>query len=146
MIITTRWPPTAPWLFLLIHSTVSEARLECFPLILVAVMGLLCVSYIEFLYPSSRAQPSQKPSQNFTPFVPILHVVHLVNDLSYTPGNLSLVKNLIPPYHEREPDSWLLFSGEKSPRTAKSPRTVVPITFLSAKIEAEQRGDFINKA
>ena len=45
------------------------------------------------LYPPSRAQPSQ----NFIPSVPILLVVHLVKDLSYTPRNLSLVKNLIPP-------------------------------------------------
>jgi hypothetical protein len=43
-------------------------------------------------YPPSTAQPSQ----NFTPFVPMLLLVHLVKDLSYTPRNLSLVKNLIP--------------------------------------------------
>jgi hypothetical protein len=45
------------------------------------------------LIPPSTAQPSQ----NFIPFVPILLVVHLVKGLSYTPRNLSLVKNLIPP-------------------------------------------------
>lgn len=45
------------------------------------------------LYPPSTAQSSQ----NFIPIVPILLVVHLVKGLSYTPRNLSLVKNLIPP-------------------------------------------------
>ena len=45
------------------------------------------------LYPPSTAQSSQ----NFIPIVPILLVVHLVKALSYTPRNLSLVKNLIPP-------------------------------------------------
>jgi hypothetical protein len=70
------------------------------------------------LYPPSTAQSSQ----NFIPIVPILLLVHIVKGLSYTPRNLSLVKNLIPPggIIEVLPCTYYLFRSSLSPSASPS--------------------------